>query len=279
VQLASLQACDVNEMTTLGTYLRYSQAIVGLARVLRGVKRDARVLVWLLRRKVTIAEYLRAHPVKKLQLATSNNLLPGWLNTDIALNHDDIVYLDATKRFPLVDNTFDCIMAEHMIEHVEYRAAQGMLAECYRVLKPGGWLRIATPDLRVLLALYNTEKTDPQRHYIDWAVTRFMPETRDCKDVFVINNFFRAWGHCFLYDQATLQLTLSSAGFEEITFYKPGNSENPMLRNLEAHGRELKAEDINQFETIVVEGRKRFPPVLQVNAIIPGVTRRPLSHA
>jgi hypothetical protein len=136
----------------------------------------------------------------------------------------------------------------------------------------------------VLLALYNTEKTDLQRHYIDWAVTRFMPGTRNCKDVFVINNFFRAWGHCFLYDHATLHLALSSAGFDEIKFYKPGHSENPMLRNLEAHGRELRAEDINQFETIVVEGRKRARPEAQVDVIVRGVLdgsslmRDPVTH-
>lgn len=38
--------------------------------------------------------------------------------------------------------------------------------------------------------------------------------------------------------------------------HKPGISEDPNLQNLESHGKELKAEDINQFETIVVEGRK-----------------------
>jgi hypothetical protein len=28
-----------------------------------------------------------------------------------------------------------------------------------------------------------------------------MPEVRECQDVFVINNAFHEWGHCFLYDQ------------------------------------------------------------------------------
>jgi predicted SAM-dependent methyltransferase len=238
------------------TYLRRSQFIVGLAKAIRGFSRDLHVLIWLVQRKGKIAEYLKTHPVRKLQLAASNNLIPGWLNTDVFLNHDAVVYLDATRRFPLDDNTFDYIMAEHMIEHVEYPAAQVMLRECYRVLKPGGRVRIATPDLRVLMALYTCEKTNMQSHYIEWAVTRFMPDVRECQDVFVINNFFRAWGHCFLYDQETLHQVLSTSGFREIRFYKPGDSEEPVLRNLEAHGKELKAEDINQFETIVVEARK-----------------------
>jgi len=236
--------------------LKRSQFLVGLAQALRGLRRDVCVLVWLIKRNGKIVDYLNAHPVRKLQIATSNNLLPGWLNTDIFLNQDTVVYLDATRRFPFDDNTFDYVMAEHMIEHVEYREAQVMLRECFRVLKPGGRVRVATPDLRFLLALYSREKTDFQRHYIEWAVARFLPEVRACKDVFVINNFFHAWGHRFLYDQETLYYALSTSGFCGIMFYKPGDCEDPVLKNLESHGRELQAEDINQFETIVVEGRK-----------------------
>ncbi len=241
--------------TTAKTYLKRSQFIVGLAEASRGLKRDVQVLVWLVKRSWQIADYLKASTVKKLQLGTSNNVLAGWLNTDIHPNSDSIVYLDATKHFPFDDNTFDYVMAEHMIEHMEYQAAQVMLRECFRVLKPRGHVRFATPDLRVLLALHSREKTKAQMKYIDWSAARFMPGIQECKDVFVINNFFRSWGHCFLYDQETLHLALYVSGFREIKFYKPGNSEDPLLKNLESHGREI-TEDINQFETIVIEGRK-----------------------
>jgi predicted SAM-dependent methyltransferase len=243
------------EIMTSGA-LRRSQFVVGLAKALRGLARDLRVLVWLVKRNRRIEDYLRAHPVRKLQIAAGNNLLAGWLNTDVFLSHSPIVYLDGTKRFPFDDDTFHYIMAEHMIEHVEYEAGQAMLRECFRVLKPGGRVRVATPDLRVLLALHCREKTDIQRLYIDWAITRFMPAVREYKDVFVINNFFRAWGHRFLYDEETLRHALHTSGFRDITFYKPGDSADPILRNLESHGRELGSEDINQFETIVAEGCK-----------------------
>ena len=120
--------------------------------------------------------------------------------------------MDATTRFPFDDNTFDYVMAEHMIEHIEYEAADVMLRECFRVLKPGGRVRIATPDLRTLLALHSREKTSVQEFYIDWSSERFIPGARECKDVFVINNFFRAWGHCFIYDAETLTHALSMSG-------------------------------------------------------------------
>lgn len=237
--------------------LKYSQFIVGLARALRGLVGDTRVLIWLVKRNSKIADYLKSHQVKKLHLGAGNNVLDGWLNTDISVYRAPVVYLDATKRFPFDDNTFDYIMAEHMIEHVDYQAAQVMLRTCFRVLKPGGRARFATPDLDILLSLHSREKTEGQINYIDWAIARFMPEVRECKDVFVINNFFRAWGHCFLYDRETLRQALSSSGFREIKFYKSGASEDPNLENLESHGRELGSEDIDQFETIVVEGCKQ----------------------
>jgi predicted SAM-dependent methyltransferase len=225
-----------------------------LARAVRGLAKDIRVLASLVTRRSKIADYLKTHSVRKLQLATSHNLIAGWLNTDVSPSHPAVVYLDATRRFPFEDRVFDYIMAEHMIEHLDYEAAQTMLRECWRVLKPGGRVRVATPDLQVLLALHSVEKTVSQEHYIDWAIARFMPEVLECKDVFVINNFFRAWGHRFLYDQETLRYALLVSGFRNIVFYKPGESEDPMLTNLEFHGRELGSEAINQFESIVVEG-------------------------
>jgi predicted SAM-dependent methyltransferase len=240
----------------LALHLKRSHFIAGLIKTLRGLVRDLHVLFWLANRAKEIANYLNTHQLRKLQLGASNNILNGWLNTDIHVNHDLMIYLDATKRFPFDDNTFDYIMAEHMIEHLDCHGVQIMLRECFRVLKPGGHVRFATPDLKVLLALHCPEKTAAQTNYIEWAGTQFLPGIKECRDVFVINNFFRAWGHQFLYDAKTLNYALGAAAFREIKFYKPGISEDRNLENLESHGRELESEEINQFETIVVEGRK-----------------------
>ncbi len=237
-------------------FLRRSDFVRGVVITARGIVTDTHVLVHVAKRKSQIARYLNSFSSHRLQLAASNNLLPGWLNTDISLDHKSLVYLDATRRFPFKDNTFDYVLSEHMIEHLPYEGAQLMLRECLRVLKPGGRVRVATPDMRVLLALHLKEKTEAQHTYIQWAVERFMPEVTNCKDVHVINNFFRSWGHQFLYDNDTLYDSLSIAGFEEINFFKPGASDDPNLRNIESHGKQIQSEMINQFETIVIEGRK-----------------------
>jgi predicted SAM-dependent methyltransferase len=89
--------------------------------------------------------------------------MAGWLNTDIYLNGRSVTYLDVTQRFPFQDNTFAYVTAEHMIEHLAYEDAKTMLSECYWVLQPGGRVRIATPDLEVILGLHAKEKTELQK--------------------------------------------------------------------------------------------------------------------
>jgi predicted SAM-dependent methyltransferase len=92
------------------------------------------------------------------------------------------------------DETFDYVMSEHMFEHIAYPAGQGMFPECFRILKPGGRVRFATPNLQVLLELLSTQKNAIQKEYCDWVIQRVMPEIQECKDVFAINIAFREWG-------------------------------------------------------------------------------------
>ena len=121
-----------------------------------------------------------------------------------------------------------------MIEHLEHPSAVSMLHECFRFPKPGGRICISTPDLRVIIGLLSAERTARQNHYIDWAAEKFLPEVDHCKEVFVINNFFRAWGHQFLYDRDVLKVTMTRIGFEDIRFYQPGVSDDENLRGIES---------------------------------------------
>ena len=58
-----------------------------------------------------------------------------------------------TKRFPFPEQSVDYFHTEHMIEHVPLSSAQFVMNECYRTLKPGGKIRIATPDIMKLARL------------------------------------------------------------------------------------------------------------------------------
>jgi len=240
--------------TALKALLRRSAFAKGVVTALRGVWLDCHVLIWSTTRNRTIERYLQTAETTKLHLGASHNRLEGWLNSDVAPG-SGMIYLDVTRRFPFADDTIDYVFAEHLIEHVDHEDALTMLREAWRVLKPGGKIRIATPDLGVIVQLHGADRTEAQKDYVDWIVARCMPFVDRCKEVFVINNAFHAWGHRFLYDRELLALTLSRLGFTDLTFCKPGDSSDPQLRALEAHGREIQNEEINHFETFVVEAR------------------------
>ena len=242
----------------LKTMLKTSGFAVGFLTALRGARSDLSVLRSTLTRPRKISTYVKTTELTKLHLGASHNHLAGWLNTD-AVPGQGMVYLNVTRRFPFDDNTVDYVFAEHLIEHVDYEEALTMLQESWRVLRSGGRIRIATPDLETLIGLHATQRTEAQQRYVDWIVDRCMPSVHSCKEVFVINNAFRAWGHRFLYDREVLRSTLSKSGFTGMTFYAPGESADPHLRGLEAHGKEIGNEEMNQFETFVVEAQTLKP--------------------
>jgi predicted SAM-dependent methyltransferase len=207
-------------------------------------------------RRSRISRYLLSHDVRKLHLGAGENIRPGWLNTDL---HDygrptELVYLDVRQPFPLADASFDFVFSEHMLEHLPYAEGVACLRECFRVLRPDGRIRIATPSLERLVRLYDPELSDVQRRYIRWAVQSFVPESTAPLAGFVVNNFIRAWGHRFIYDGDTLRYALSAAGFDESEEGCVGQSPEPALRGLERH---LEDEpEFNEYETLVLEARR-----------------------
>jgi len=206
-----------------------------------------------------ISEYLTTHAVRKLQIGSGLNILEGWLNSDLNPSAD-AVSVDATKTFPFVEGSFDYVYSEHMIEHIDYKTGVQMLAECYRVLGPGGKVRIATPDLAFLIELYRKSKTALQKAYINWATDWFIENAPAYEDTFVINNFMRAWGHTFIYDEKVLRYAMARVGFMDTCRCELRQSSDPELRGLE-HERRLP-KGFLRLETLVLEGTK---PVYDAN--------------
>lgn len=115
---------------------------------------------------------------------------------------------------------------------------------------------IACPDLRFLIELYQSEKSALQRAYIKWSLRDVMDIDNEacCAGVFVINGFFRNWGHRFIYDEATLRWALTEVGFRNTVQRELGQSEDEQLRGIENQTRILL--EFLRLETMVLESTK-----------------------
>lgn len=222
------------------------------------VKRTWKIFRGLIQRHGTphaARRYIRQHAVPKLHLGAGGSGLPGWFNTDLFPERWPVMRLDAKRSFPLPDSRFRFVFSEHMIEHLPLAGARNMIAECFRILTPGGRIRIATPDLARIVRLHAESAVSEQKRYLSWSIRHNrlpvdLPET-----AVVINSLFHDHGHRFLFDEESLAALLHAAGFVEVQRLRPGESAYPELRGVEMHHLVIGVE-ANDFETLVVEGRK-----------------------
>ena len=236
-------------MHSLHAGFRYFRA--GAGKVGRQVHSYVR-RAWMRRQRVgAYAAYSQCSP-QCLHIGAEIFAIPDWFNTDLDPRCEGIYYLDATLPFPFPSGSFDFVFSEHMIEHIPFADGLKMLTECRRILKPGGVIRTATPNLLNILSLISGG--NGHEAYLDWAVEQFkLPKTPFPKAPGVINHFFRAWGHQFIYEPTMLQMAMEQAGFEGIIQCEIGASCHGALRGLERHG-ERWTPWINKFETMVLEG-------------------------
>lgn len=183
-----------------------------------------------------VRQYFAETTTPMLHIGCGKHVLPGWLNADSYIQDPalPVCRFDASQKFPFADEAFAYVFSEHMIEHISYVAGRHMLAECKRVLKPGGILRLSTPDLDFLLDLRRPDKSPLQLDYIRWAAETNTPGVPDLtNEVFLINNFVRDWGHTFIYDEKTLVQSLQLTGFSKLQKCGLQESSVECLRNLE----------------------------------------------
>lgn len=140
--------------------------------------------------------------------------------------------IDATKEFPLPTTSFDFVFTEHMVEHLPLDGALRAFSESFRILKPGGMIRVTTPDLSFLFSLLQYPIDDERAEYVKWSCETYL-ETPLVNGVVVLNNFVRNWGHSFIFDKATLEWALRRVGFVDVKFFPVNQSATAALCNLE----------------------------------------------
>lgn len=158
--------------------------------------------------------------MKKVQFGCGHHMLEGWDNRDSET--------DIRKRLPFEDNSVDYVFAEHVIEHVTTIEGLNFLKECHRILRHGGVIRIAFPDI---VRAFDMKLSDEH-----------------------IVNITHKWGHKSLWTFDTAYVLLRLAGFQSyVSWY--GNSEHTELRGIEGHHLTVGI-DLATKETTILEGTK-----------------------
>jgi predicted SAM-dependent methyltransferase len=108
---------------------------------------------------------------------------PEWLNADMLPVGEDVVRCNFLNGIPFDDNTFELVYHSHVLEHFAKNDGEKFIAECFRILKPGGVIRIALPNLEIIAREYlkNMESAltgdENAGHDYDWMMLEMYDQT------------------------------------------------------------------------------------------------------
>lgn len=226
-----------------------------MSKIVQGLKRTAVNLIgrpaanrlsapyhdWRARRRTR--QFLAGLPERNLcvNLGCGHRPLAGWINVDRARGSQVQIVWDVAAGLPFRDSTCSAVFTEHVIEHLPRDNAFAFLKECFRVLEPGGVLRVSTPDAEKYLRSYCGDG-EFLRHS-DFQSAAETPLDR-------INQMMREYGqHLWTYDAQSLTLLLRKAGFDKVVRQEFGCSIHPRMAGIDAAER--------AFESLYLEAVKQ----------------------
>lgn len=154
----------------------------------------------------------------RLHVGSGDKRLEGWVNIDLkGLPGVDVV-ADVTQGLQF--ENVEAVFAEHFLEHLGLDDAFAFLLESHRVLRPGGWLRLSTPNLDWVWQTHYRHDAEPDDKRLMALHT---------------NRAFHGWGHHFVWNREMLGRALEACGFTDLRWCRYGESELEVFRGLERH--------------------------------------------
>ncbi len=146
---------------------------------------------------------------------------------------NNIEYGNATKGLPFQDKSVDVIYSSHMLEHIDRTEAANFLLEAYRILRPGGIIRLALPDIKKQVEQYN--KSGDADAFIE-STHMCVPSSgtfaKRLQLLFVGNR-----NHQWMYDGNSLCRLLQKQGFFKTEVIPPGQTRIADYKPLDLHER------------------------------------------
>src|SRR5713226_7089105 len=117
-----------------------------------------------------------------LNLGCGERCHPDWINVDLTAGRSGVIAHDLAKGIPFSSESADAVYLAALFEHIRRNDAASFLREIYRVLKPGGIVRVGVPDFEKICRIY-LEKLeaalagDKQAVYdYDWIVLEMLDQ-------------------------------------------------------------------------------------------------------
>ncbi len=164
----------------------------------------------------------------------------------------NIRFHNLVAPLPFADGSVDCIYASHVLEHLYHDEARRLLAECLRVLRPHGMIRLVVPDLRAIVLEYLGRGTVGGNTHADGSATeppadrlnrRLMVRTESRPGGGILHRSYTALydfhSHKWMYDGESLAVLLQTLGFVEVEEKRLWESRIPQIRDVEQEGRVL----------------------------------------
>lgn len=89
-----------------------------------------------------------------LNLGCGRRYHSSWTNLDLESDNPKVISHDITRGLPFEASSFNAVYHSHVLEHLSPDEGKLLIQECYRVLSPGGVLRVVVPDLERIARLY-----------------------------------------------------------------------------------------------------------------------------
>jgi hypothetical protein len=172
----------------------------------------------------------------KLNLGCGDNKLPGWEN------HDSDV--DIARPLPWRDNSASYIFIEHCVEHVSCHEAIRFFEEAFRVLAPGGILRVTVPSIEKIMAC------DDQAYFEFTKKWSGEASAHGAAKAILFSH-----GHQMAWTVSVMASLLRYAGFSYLCEREVGQSPHPELRGVEGHGKVI-GDVFNKIESMAFEAAK-----------------------
>lgn len=89
-----------------------------------------------------------------LNIGCGSTFHTAWRNLDLVPADRQIEAFDISRGLPCRDASLDAVYHSHVLEHLDVEEGRRLIGECFRVLRPGGVLRVVVPDLEQIARLY-----------------------------------------------------------------------------------------------------------------------------